>query len=727
MVRGTVATNQRGRAGVPRDERGVSAVVAIALLLGVTVIVALIAAPFVFGVVGDFGSDAPDADFAFLYEEGAELGLSQPTDDFGTPIEQGDGLVTIQLERGDTMDPANLHINGSASGGNLLADTDDAVFAPGDRLRDGDTIRLTVERGETVRLVWTADDGDESAIIGAFTINVPDSLSPPWVPDPDVGCEYIEDQLSGSDNDVEVLGVVVECDLDQYYPRITDLTIESASGDFGAVVGDVNATGDIDIIDGGTFQGNVESGTDGDDGDIDITDGSRLSSDIVARGDVDIDQESSVDGDIAANGAVSLQQNVDVSGDIISESGSDSDTDIAVSNSAVSGDIRAKGGDGDVDISDGSVGGNIEANGTLDADTSSLGGDVTSSGDLDIDDVTVDGSLTTTGDGDIDVSDSVVEGGVDPAGNITCANSKIDGQSCDEYVSPALTVEILNTNSPVQQGEMLEVDATFENTGFAGEAETVLEIDGEQKDTLVFDIGRNETTTKSFLWDTSGEDHGARTATVTSEADEASEMVTVSEAGTPPFDLTVDSYDAEVSAGEDLNVTVTIENVGGTQGTETVKLSDFGGTVVDSEPVTLAASEAEQLTLTWGTDAGDAGEGQVTVETGDDTAARTAEVLEVVYEIEDVLLVSDGNEISVEPTVDVNDPDAEIKLESIQTNGGGPGGGPTDCDPVCDTRWVPAETNNYNIAGGNQADMVRVTLFDGDGNKRDVVEESWNG
>jgi len=727
MVRGTVATNQRGRTGVPRDGRGVSAVVAIALLLGVTVMVALIAAPFVFGVVGDFGSDAPDADFAFLYEEGAELGLSQPTDDFGTPIEQGDGLVTIQLERGDTIDPANVHINGSASGGNLLADTDDTVFAPGDRLRDGDTIRLAVDRGETVRLVWTADDGDESAIIGAFTINVPDSLTPPWVPDPDVGCEYIEDQLSGSDNDVEVLGVVVECDLDQYYPRITDLTIASETGDFGAVVGEVNVTGDIDITDGGTFQGNVESGTDGDDGDIDISDSSRVSSDIVAKGDgdVDIDQGSSVDGDIAANGAVSLQQSVDVSGDVISETGSDSDTDIAVSNSAVSGDIRAKGGDGDVEVSDGTVSGDIEANGTVDADASSLGGDLTSSGDLDIDNVTVDGSLTTTGDGDIDVSASVVEGGVDPAGSFTCANSKIDGQSCDEYVSPALTVEILNTNSPVQQGEMLEVDATFENTGFAGEAETVLEIDGEQKDTLVFDIGRNETTTKSFLWDTSGEDHGARTATVASEADEASEMVTVSEAGTPTFDLTVDSYDAEVSAGEDLNVTVTIENVGGTQGTETVKLNDFDGTVVDSESVTLADGDAEQLTLTWETDASDVGEDQITVETGDDTEARTVEVLEVSYEIEDVLLVKDGNEISVEPTVDTNDPDAELKIESIDTGGGG--SGPANCDPVCETRWVPAETNNYNIAGANQADTVEVTLFDGDGNERDVVEESWNG
>jgi len=423
----------------PSGARGVSPVVAVVLLLGITMLLAAIAGPFVFGVIDDFGSDTPNTEFSFHYEQGVPSSLDSSTDDFGTPFDQGDGVVTIQLQKGDNLDPGNVELRSRLSGGNLLTDTADDVFAPGETVREGAVLRVAVERDETLFLVWTADSGGESAIIGEFPIDVPATSATPQVPDADRGCEYIEEQLEDgeNDNDVEVTGVVVECDLDQYYPRITDITIQSENGDFGAIIGEVNGTGDVNLIDGGTFQGNIETGADGDDGDVDLVQGSVVYGNIITKGDGDVTatERSKVEGGVTATGAVNVQSDSSVAADIVS--GTDgSGGDVDVKSGRVGGSIRAVG-DGDITVDEGSnVLGGANATGAVDVlGDSAVGGDIVSGtdgsdGDVQIKSSDIDGDITAKGDGSVDVDEqSTVNGDITSSAGVDVqTNSEIDGK-----------------------------------------------------------------------------------------------------------------------------------------------------------------------------------------------------------------------------------------------------------------------------------------------------------
>lgn len=98
-------------------------------------------------------------------------------------------------------------------------------------------------------------------------------------------------------------------------------------------------------------------------------------------------------------------------------------------------------------------------------------------------------------------------------------------------------VQIDATNSPVTEGETLNVDATITNTGDQTGTQTItLEIDGSQKDSRSLTLGSGENQTLTLSWTTSEGDAGDYTATVTSENNSASTSVTVA---TPiPVELT---------------------------------------------------------------------------------------------------------------------------------------------------------------------------------------------
>jgi hypothetical protein len=419
-------------------ERAVSPVVGIALLVGVTVMLALVVAPFVFGVSGNLGSEAPSAEFAFVYEGGESLDLGTPTDDFGTPVGQGDGIVTIQFERGDSMDPANLEVRGSVSGGNLLDDTGNDIFGPDDSVREGGVISVTAARGETVQVIWTGPGGEESAVLGDFSIEVPESLTPPWVPEADVGCGYIEDQLTDTENDISVVGVVVECDLDQYYPRIDDIEIASTGGNLGAVVGNVNGTGDIDILQGaGVYQGYLHPGADGDDGELNVLGGSTVYAEVNGKGDGDatIGEASEVNGDLRFNSTVKVEEGSSVSGRVVAGTGGD-DGDIDILNATVGGRIVAAA-DSDIIVGDDSdVGGDIDGYGTVKVEEgSSVGGKIVAGtggddGTVDVLNGTVDGRITSQAEGDVTVDVGTVRGGIDAgdSSDVTIEQGTVQGR-----------------------------------------------------------------------------------------------------------------------------------------------------------------------------------------------------------------------------------------------------------------------------------------------------------
>ena len=825
-------------------DRAVSPVVGVALLVGITVILALVVAPFVFGVSGDLESEVPSAEFAFGYEGSESLDLGTPTDDFDTPVGQGDGMVTVQFERGDSMDPANVEVRSSVSGGNLLNDTDNSVFGPDDSVREGDVISVAAARGETVQVIWTGPGGEESAIIGDFSVEVPDSLTPPWVPEADVGCEYIEDQLTDSENDIAVSGVIVECDLDQYYPRIVDITIESENGNRGAVVGNVNGTGDIDVLDGGgVYRGYFHSGTDGDDGEVNILGGSTLYSDIETKGednDVVIGEVSEVNGVVESTGTVKVEEGSSVSGEVLAGTGGDNG-DVDILNGTVGGGITAEaesdiivgggsnvggeidgygtvkveerssvdgrlvagtgGDDGTVDVLNGAVDGGItsRAEGDVTVDvgavdggiSSESGGDITveegtiqgringtgaitvkemstvagglrtsvdgDDGDITVTTATIRGDIRTTKDGDITIENtSDVTGAVNSSAELTvkesstvdgtvtsnstltldaaivggdalprgsasldCTSSSINGQSCSEYKQPRLALTITETNSPVTQGEDATISIRVKNNGFGGTTDVRLFVDGTEEKSTEFDVGRNKQENDSFEWDTTGASTGDHNVTVASDVDSDNTTVYVSGSGTAAFEISSISSNSTVLAGNALNVTAEVRNTGDSPGTATVELQDFDRNTVDSTTTSIDDGNSRTVNLSWKTDSGDVGTGDVTVDVGTDSDTKAVEVRESYYNLTDIALYRSGQDLDVEVFVNATS-DATMEIRFDDESG-----------TTLDSRTESAVSDVYTILQDEKAKdtsgEVVVTLYDGSNNQQDSMTRSWDG
>lgn len=151
-----------------RDERGVSPVVAVVLMLAITVTLVGVAIPMVFAHTDQVGDPAPDANFAFSYTEDVSTG---ETDSFGAagddPDPDADGKIALVLESGDSIPAEQLTVTGTASSG-ALGDSDE--FEEGDVVSSGTRVTVWANRGDTVQLIWTAPEEDTSAILAEFTV-----------------------------------------------------------------------------------------------------------------------------------------------------------------------------------------------------------------------------------------------------------------------------------------------------------------------------------------------------------------------------------------------------------------------------------------------------------------------------------------------------------------------------------------------------------------------------
>ena len=118
----------------------------------------------------------------------------------------------------------------------------------------------------------------------------------------------------------------------------------------------------------------------------------------------------------------------------------------------------------------------------------------------------------------------------------------------------------------------------------------------------------------------------------------------------PFFTVTIDSTNSPVQATEELIVDVTVMNEGDGAATREIELYDFDGDIVDSAELTLDATDnVATITLVWATDEGDAGEGEVTVHSQDDS--DTVSVL-----IDDVTSITDDPSIVEEYQLSQNYP-----------------------------------------------------------------------
>jgi len=244
------------------------------------------------------------------------------------------------------------------------------------------------------------------------------------------------------------------------------------------------------------------------------------------------------------------------------------------------------------------------------------------------------------------------------------------------------TVSIVGTNSPVEPGDTLTVEAEITNTGSSEATQTVtLDVGALGSAEATVSLASGASTTETFSVSTGDGDAGEYTATVASDDDTASTAVTVGGGGgeAAEFDVTIDSTNAPVQEGETLSIEVTITNNGDVEDTQTVTL-DAGSLGTVERTVSLAAGESTTETFSLDTATGDAGEytAPVTSETDEDSTDLAVEAPDggatFVVTVDNVSTPSDGEggfraNVTVENTDDFEDTQT-ITLSSNGTERG---------------------------------------------------------
>ena len=148
---GTSATKTMQLKQLLTEDRAVSPVIGVILMVAITVILAAVIGTFVLGLGDQVSENAPQASFSF---------------DFTSDN------VTITHEGGESLDASNINVTGSESG-NLQAV--DGFFS--DPITAGDSATFndtgddtgTIQAGETIRVIWTNPAGGGTNTIARAT------------------------------------------------------------------------------------------------------------------------------------------------------------------------------------------------------------------------------------------------------------------------------------------------------------------------------------------------------------------------------------------------------------------------------------------------------------------------------------------------------------------------------------------------------------------------------
>lgn len=188
----------------------------------------------------------------------------------------------------------------------------------------------------------------------------------------------------------------------------------------------------------------------------------------------------------------------------------------------------------------------------------------------------------------------------------------------------------------VEAGENLTIDVTVEETrgeiNGGVEQPLTLSANGGLADLEPITLDSNESTVEELTWQTRSGDNGTALLEGSTFDDSNSTAVTVTEKGEANFEVTVTDTNSPVgnpiTVGDDLTVDATIENTGDRQDVQKIRLNDFNGSLVDWEQITLASGETVNKTFTWTTVRGDAGEGDVSAVSNDDSDSTKVKIEE---------------------------------------------------------------------------------------------------
>ena len=214
-------------------------------------------------------------------------------------------------------------------------------------------------------------------------------------------------------------------------------------------------------------------------------------------------------------------------------------------------------------------------------------------------------------------------------------------------------VAIDSIPASVVAGESIDVEYTIENVGDeTATQEITVSADGDPVKTEEIELAGGEATTEVTSYETGGDDMPDVTIDVESEDDIATETVDVLEPSS--FDVAIDSVPASVVAGKSVDVEYTIENVGEETATQEITVS-VDGDVIETEPVELTGGEATSEVASYETGGNDMPEVTIDVESEDDIATETVDVLEPSSFDVEIVAVPDevvaGEDVTVEVVV----------------------------------------------------------------------------
>ncbi|QZX99791.1 type IV pilin [Halobaculum rubrum] len=133
------------------DDRAVSPVIGVILMVAITVILAAVIGSFVLGLGNSVQQTTPNANFQFDFNETATAGDYNVTATHtggATINDQNTGSLSLNATSGQST-PFELPVSAGTTA-NLSADTGGAVPA-----------------GETVRVLWTSSNGDTSQALAS--------------------------------------------------------------------------------------------------------------------------------------------------------------------------------------------------------------------------------------------------------------------------------------------------------------------------------------------------------------------------------------------------------------------------------------------------------------------------------------------------------------------------------------------------------------------------------
>jgi flagellin-like protein len=139
------------------EDRAVSPVIGVILMVAITVILAAVIGTFVLGLGDQVSESAPQAQFTFDFESST-------------------GVLTITHDGGDSIPSDEINVTGS--GNDVRWDNANSITTVYDVSAGNSTVidgtaagggtESTLSAGDTVRIVWSSPNSDKTATIGQF-------------------------------------------------------------------------------------------------------------------------------------------------------------------------------------------------------------------------------------------------------------------------------------------------------------------------------------------------------------------------------------------------------------------------------------------------------------------------------------------------------------------------------------------------------------------------------